>query len=368
MLCVRVPRAMRDCMAIVLLVTTLFGTGLFVVALMFMLSPINRLSPPWWYMIDNTLWGPMWAILVLYTEVFGGLRLVFSGDTPVIGESMLVISNHVSELDFIVILALAARMDGTLPAVRFIAKAALAKLPILGQGLYLHHTIFIRSRPEGRAQHTSAAERVKTVALDIENLTETARTLTTEHDHAPVTLSLFPEGTRITSAQHAKAVAHAGDKGLAPLRFLLLPRAKGLAAVLEGVRSKMTHALDLTLAYEGLSAECERNERAASILDGVRRHPGQCVHVLIRRIQLPDSGENVDSWIHQRWIEKERDLERWEESGQFDAEPMEMPLPPSWPLVVAALASVAWAVVLGWLLWSRTCLLLALLLDVEAPS
>ena len=160
-LCVRVPRAMRDCMAIVLLVTTLFGTGLFVVALMFMLSPINRLSPPWWYMIDNTLWGPMWAILVLYTEVFGGLRLVFSGDTPVIGESMLVISNHVSELDFIVILALAARMDGTLPAVRFIAKAALAKLPILGQGLYLHHTIFIRSRPEGRAQHTSAAERVK---------------------------------------------------------------------------------------------------------------------------------------------------------------------------------------------------------------
>ena len=30
----------------------------------------------------------------------------------------------------------------------------------------------------------------------------------------------------------------------------------------------MTHALDLTLAYEGLSAECERNERAASILDG----------------------------------------------------------------------------------------------------
>ena len=78
--------------------------------------------------------------------------------------------------------------------------------------------------------------------------------------------------------------------------------------------------------------------------------------------------ENVDSWIHQRWIEKERDLERWEESGQFDAEPMEMPLPPSWPLVVAALASVAWAVVLGWLLWSRTCLLLALLLDVEAPS
>ena len=360
-----VARAVRDCLATVMLVTTLFGTALAVVPLMFSLSWINRLSRPLWYAIDNTLWGPLWAIMVLYTEALGGLRLVFYGDTPVIGESMLVLSNHVSELDFVVILALAARMDGTLPAVRFIAKAALAKLPVLGQGLYLHHTVFIRSRPEGRAQHTSAAERAKTVAADTANITESARTLTTEHDHGPVLLSLFPEGTRITPAQHAKAVAHAGDKGLAPLRFLLLPRAKGLAAVLEGVRPRMTHALDLTLAYEGLSAECERNERAASILDAVRRHPGQGVHVLIRRIELPDAGEDVESWIQQRWVEKERELERWEESGHFDVEPIEMPLPP-WPLAGAALASAAWAAVLGWLLWSRACLLLALVLDNPA--
>lgn len=100
----------------------------------------------------------------------------------------------------------------------------------------------------------------------------------------------------------------------------------------------MTHALDLTLAYEGFAAECERNTRPASLLDAVLR--GQTVHVLIRRIELPDESEQALAWLQGVWADKERALKRWENDGHFEAETCELPMPLG-PLLAALLGYFA---------------------------
>ena len=71
--------------------------------------------------------------------------------------------------------------------------------------------------------------------------------------------------------QHRLALEFARAHGRPSYQYLLQPRVKGLAAVLEGARPRLTHALDLTIAYEGFAAECERNARPAGLLDGIVR-------------------------------------------------------------------------------------------------
>ena len=108
-------------------------------------------------------------------------------------------------------------------------------------------------------------------------------------------------------------------------RYLLQPRGKGLDSVLKGARPLITHALDLTVAYEGFSAECERNARQPNLLDGVVRD--LTVHILIRRVALPDESEDTTAWLQSLYAEKEGHLSRWEHDGSFEAERIELPLP-----------------------------------------
>ena len=106
----------------------------------------------------------------------------------------------------------------------------------------------------------------------------------------------------------------------------------------------MTHALDLTVAYEGFSAECERCQRPADLMDGMVR--GCKVHILIRRIALPAEGDDVAAWLASQWAEKERALARWENDGSFEAERLELPLP-AWPLLGALVAYTTTAAALS---------------------
>lgn len=135
------------------------------------------------------------------------------------------------------------------------------------------------------------------------------------------------QGTRLIPDQHARALEFAERRGYPKFQYLLQPRAKGLEALLRGaLPGGLTHALDLTVSYEGFSAECERNSRQSNLFDGVVRE--LTVHVLIRRVPLPCEGDDVGQWLQQRWKEKEGNLERWEHDGSFEAERIEsLPLP-----------------------------------------
>lgn len=145
----RVALALLNGIVVALCVLSLFGTGMLVIPIMAASVPLFGVAPKLYYAIVDTCWTPMWALCILYAEVFGGTRMIFQGDVPIHGESALVLANHLGELDWVVMLSLAARMR-CLSGMRFLMKAAFAKMPILGWGLALHHGVFIRSRPDGR--------------------------------------------------------------------------------------------------------------------------------------------------------------------------------------------------------------------------
>ena len=111
-----------------------------------------------------------------------------------------------------------------------------------------------------------------------------------------------------------------------------------MRTVLDGGRPHVTHALDLTVAYEGLSAECEKNVRPAGIFDAITRD--QPVHVLVRRLPLPREGEDVVAWLQAVWSEKERALARWENDGRYEETSLDLPFLVR-PLLGAYLASAA---------------------------
>mgnify|MGYP006093678209 CR=1 FL=1 len=318
---------------VAMVAVSLFGSGAIMVPIMVTLLPLFWCCPGLWYYLANSLWCPMWGLCILYTEVFGGLEIVLYGDVPTPGETLLITPNHLSELDWIVVLGLAARCDA-LAGVRFIMKASLAKLPIIGWGLALHHSVFIRSRPEGRAAQVSVAERAATVTADKDDIVNTVSSLTTHHKAHCCWIVIYTEGTRIIPEQHARALDFAREHARPAYQYLLQPRAKGLAAVLQGGRPRLTHALDLTVAYEGFSAACERNSRPAGLMDGLVRE--QVAHVLIRRVAIPDDDDGVQGWLDGLWAEKERALARWEHDGSFEAERLDMPLPAR-PLLVSLL-------------------------------
>ena len=321
----RLAHMLLNAIAILLMFVSLFGTGLVVISLMFILSPLFRVHPQLWYLLSNSLWCPMWALCIAYCEIFGGTTMCYYGDDPIPGETLIALGNHLGDLDWVVMLSLAARMR-SLAGVRFICKASLAKLPLLGWGMYLHHNVFIRSRPEGRDASTTESQRAQMVAADLADVNATVISLL---DHAnpmqPVWIGLFPEGTRIIPDQHKRALEFAQTHSLQQYRYLLQPRGKGLDAVLASARPRITHALDFTIAYEGFSAECEHNSRMSSIFDGVTRD--LTVHVLIRRIALPDAEEDTTAWLRNVWADKERHLARWENDGSFEAERIDLPLP-----------------------------------------
>lgn len=239
------------------------------------------------------------------------------------------------------------------PPRRLLSPSACTQLPFLGWALHYHHTVFIHTRPDGRAPKSSLipwvgaevsaegtaavspTERARSVARDVADISGTAESLTTHHpDYCgqPVWIGLYPEGTRLIPEQHKRALAFAQEHERQAYKYLLQPRVKGLDTVLRGVRPRISHALDLTVAYEGFSAECEKNRRPAGIRDGLFTE--LCVHVLIRRLPLPTESDDTQRWLEHVWSEKERALSRWEHDGSFEAERIELDLPVR-PLVSA---------------------------------
>ena len=81
----RLARRLRDAITVLLVCVSLFGTGVLVVTTMLIFLPLHRLHPPAWYFVANSIWCVMWALTVLYVEVFGGLRVVLYGEVPLPG-------------------------------------------------------------------------------------------------------------------------------------------------------------------------------------------------------------------------------------------------------------------------------------------
>lgn len=140
----------------------------------------------------------------------------------------LLISNHLSWLDIVVLSAL-----GKLPAPKFFLKDELKYVPIIGSGAWALGMPFMK-----RATKAQIAKNPKLKGMDV------ARTKASciAFKDSPTTIINFVEGTRFTKTKHVKQGS--------PFRHLLKPKAGGVAFALEVLSEQLDGLLNTSLIYD----------------------------------------------------------------------------------------------------------------------
>nr|KAF6503766.1 1-acylglycerol-3-phosphate O-acyltransferase 4 [Rousettus aegyptiacus] len=144
------------------------------------------------------------------------------------------------------------------------------------------------------------------------------------------------EGTRFTEKKHQVSMQVAQAKGLPSLKHHLLPRTKGFAITVRGLRDVVSAVYDCTLNFRN-----NENPTLLGVLNGKKYH----ADLYVRRIPLeevPEDGDKCAAWLHKLYQEKDAFQEQYCRTGTFPGTPM---VPPRRP----------WAL-LNWLFWASLLL------------
>lgn len=200
----------------------------------------------------------------------------------------LVCSNHQSWND---IFSLMKAFDRRAPFFKFFIKQELIWVPLLGLAWWGLDYPFMK--------RYSAATLAKHPELRGKDL-ETTRKACAHYRNVPVTILNFLEGTRFTRAKH--------DQQQSPYRYLLKPKAGGMALSLSALGEKINSLLDVTIVYP---------EGAKGFWDFLAGRV-QKVIIEVRSLTIPHelyTGSYEDDpafrkrfqdWIAQLWAEKDR--------------------------------------------------------------
>ncbi|RUP51307.1 acyltransferase-domain-containing protein [Jimgerdemannia flammicorona] len=224
-------------------------------------------------------------------------HITFSGDEIPEEESAIVMANHRSWTDFYMIHSVAIRKK-MLSNCKYFVKDSLKFLPFFGWGMWLMGMIFVK----------------RNWVKDQAKINQMFATI--NEFKSPVWIISFVEGTRFTPQKLVDSQLFSQERGLPVMKNLLVPRTKGFVACVQKLRNSHVHYVyDLTIAYnhrlEGL--------RGFGIPpDMLRVHAGRLspeydFHIHVRRYpiaELPEEDEALAEWVHDRYVEKDRILER----------------------------------------------------------
>jgi len=221
-------------------------------------------------------------------------RFHVSGDDGLLPDGhYLVLANHQSWVDIIVLQKVFNRR---IPLMRFFLKQQLFWVPVLGLAWWALDFPFM-----GRY---SRAQIAKDPSLGQRDMDATRRACE-KFREMPVAVMNFVEGTRFTPEKHARQAS--------PYRYLLKPKAGGVAFVIDAMGDALHAMLDVTIAYPA------GRPTMIDLMGG--RIPE--VHVLVRQRPIPDAqamgGRYQDDravrarfqqWLNGMWQEKDAALER----------------------------------------------------------
>jgi 1-acyl-sn-glycerol-3-phosphate acyltransferase len=278
--------------------TVVHVTPLLLVAILKAAIPLRR-----WRRVCN-------AILIFIAEswitcntamirVFTRMRLAVQIDATLRPDGhYLVLANHQSWVDIPVLQALFNRR---IPFLRFFLKSQLFWVPLLGLAWWALDFPFMK-----RYSKQTLARRPELAGRDI----ETTRRACEKFRHIPVSVMNFVEGTRFTSRKHADQQS--------PYRFLLRPKAGGVAFVLNALGDALHAILDVTIVYpDGRSTMADLfTDRVPEVRVHVRELPIPVELAAARYDTDPSARERMQAWINELWAEKDRRIA----SLQRDAE------------------------------------------------
>lgn len=199
----------------------------------------------------------------------------------------LITCNHQSWTDILVLQSVFSRKA---PFLKFFLKQELIWVPIMGVAWWaLDFPFMKRFSKEYLAKHPEMRGKD----------TETTRKACERFKEIPVSVMNFLEGTRYTQSKH--------DQQQSPYRYLLKPKAGGIAFVLSSMGGLLHSMLDVTIVY---------NEKTIGFWDLMcgRVH---CVKVRIAQREIPaefaagdyendaEFRERFQAWVSDLWLEKD---------------------------------------------------------------
>ncbi|MEM9114826.1 MAG: lysophospholipid acyltransferase family protein [Myxococcota bacterium] len=233
----------------------------------------------------------VWGLWVVMAERQNGTVFRFTGDAARPGENAVLLPNHQSMADVLVVLAHGWRM-ARLGDMKWFVKDVVKWVPGPGWGMKFLDCIFLK---RNWAEDQGEIERLfgKFKQEDI-----------------PICLVSFLEGTRKTPKKHAAARAFAESRGLPVTEHVMVPRTKGFVATMQGLRAHIDSVQDLTIAYpEGVPGLVDCFAGKPRRIDiHVRRYPVS---------ELPTDEEELTRWTYERFQEKDALLQAHREQGAF---------------------------------------------------
>lgn len=207
-------------------------------------------------------------------------------------DSYFVSCNHRSWVDIVVLQKIFNRR---IPFPRFFLKRSLAFVPLLGGAWWALDFPFMR-----RYSAAYLARHPEKRGKDL----ETTRKACARFANRPVTILNFLEGTRFTRAKH--------DAQGSPYRYLLKPKAGGMAFALGSMGGRVKALLDVTIVYpkEKVSLWDLLSGRLRRVIVHVERH--EIPEEFRREGYLDDEHlrERFQAWVRDLWARKDDLIDR----------------------------------------------------------
>lgn len=232
----------------------------------------------------------LWLELVWLIDWWAGVKIQVYTDHETFNlmgkEHALVISNHRSDIDWLVGWVLAQR-SGCLGSTLAVMKKSSKFLPVIGWSMWFSEYLFLeRSWAKDEGTLKSGVQRLKDFPQ-------------------PFWLALFVEGTRFTQAKLLAAQEYAATTGLPVPRNVLIPRTKGFVTAVSQMRSFAPAIYDVTVAIP-------KSSPAPTMLRLFEGRPS-VVHVHIKRHvmrDLPETDEAVAQWCKDIFVAKDALLDK----------------------------------------------------------
>lgn len=209
-------------------------------------------------------------------------------------DQSLIFSNHRGDLDWLIGLMVEDN-GGGLGCCKAIVKRELIFLPLFGFSWWSADFICINRNWQADRRRLDAGYK-------------------RQHDYRqwaiPYTLTIFPEGTRLTASKLVDSQEYCKSKGLPRLDNSLCPRAKGLWSAIVGMQ--LDNVYDITVVEGPDSGK-------ANVLTLAQGIPAE-FHVFIETIapnDIPKDEDTFTSWLMGRWQAKDARIARYQKDQQF---------------------------------------------------
>uniref|UniRef100_A0A8R1E1T2 PlsC domain-containing protein n=1 Tax=Caenorhabditis japonica TaxID=281687 RepID=A0A8R1E1T2_CAEJA len=256
--------------------------------------------------LDSMLYKAYMRLCLFVFENLSGVEIYYHGEKQNVvdksgkPENVVVLSNHQTNVDWIVPVMLAARhgAQGSEQSFRVMVKQSIHFVPLFGWYIFQHGYIYVRRFGEFIGAP---------VLRQLRWLNESV---------PPYWLLIFPEGTRL-SAKKTQLIKNSNQflesSGRPPMRNVLCPRSGGLQLALDNL-STLDAIYDVTVMYGQMRKE-NRRALAPGMFEfccGPQTH--KQIHIHLERISIdkvPKEKSDLRSWTTDRFARKERIIDEF---------------------------------------------------------